>query len=89
MILYIQYYLYIVNKITTTLLEDHYMIPGVNWSLIKKGETVEVLGRLSNGWYRCRANKDASYELEELPPSPKPHDDEESNVSGKYGNALK
>ena len=59
----------IVTKTTTTLLEDYYMLPGVEWSRLKKGETVEVLGKLPNGWYRCRANKDSSYELEEFPSS--------------------
>ena len=43
------------------------MLPGVEWSLVKKGETVEVLGKLSNGWYRCRTNKDTAYELEDFP----------------------
>lgn len=42
------------------------MLPGVEWSLLKKGETVEVLGKLPGEWYRCRANKDTSYELEDL-----------------------
>ena len=53
----------------TTLLEDRYLLPGAEWSLMKKGEMVEVLGRLPNGWYRCRAMRSASMELDTLPSS--------------------
>ncbi len=52
------------------------MLPGVEWSLLKKGETVEVLGRLSGGWYRCRANKDTSYVLEEFPADDESHSED-------------
>ena len=45
------------------------MIPGVEWSLLKKGDHVEVLGRLPNGWCRCRAMRDATYEMDVLPSS--------------------
>ena len=43
------------------------MLPGAEWSLVKKGEQVDVLGRLPNGWYRCRALRDVTYKLEKIP----------------------
>lgn len=56
-------------RVMTTVLEDYYLVPGVKWSLLKKGDSVEVLGKLANGWYRCRANRDATFELNTFPSS--------------------
>lgn len=33
---------------------------------MKKGEVVEVLGRLPNGWYRCRALRNTSIDFSSL-----------------------
>ena len=53
----------------TTLTEDRYLLPGAEWSLMRKGDTVEVLGRLPNGWYRCRAMRNAAMDLKAFPSS--------------------
>ena len=68
-ILYIHLLLFLIKdtRVMTTILEDYYLVPGVRWSLLKKGDSVEVLGRLANGWYRCRANRDATFELGTFP----------------------
>ena len=58
---------YIAVRTVTTLLSDYYLLPGVEWSLLKKGDHVEVLGRLPNGWCQCRAMRDATYEMDVLP----------------------
>lgn len=57
-------------RTVTTLLNDYYLLPGAEWSLIKKGDHVDVLGRLPNGWYRCRALKDVTYEFDNIPSTP-------------------
>ncbi|XP_019854959.1 PREDICTED: uncharacterized protein LOC109583893 isoform X2 [Amphimedon queenslandica] len=53
----------------TKLLSDYYLVPGVEWSLLKKGERVEVLQKLPNGWYKCRALRTADCKLIEIPPT--------------------
>lgn len=63
------FYLHHTTVSCTTLTEDRYLLPGADWSLMKKGETVEVLGRLPNGWYRCRAMRSITMDLKPLPSS--------------------
>ena len=53
---------------------DYYLIPGAEWSLLKKGDTVKVLGKAgSDGrWYRCMALRDTDVKVPDLslpPPS--------------------
>lgn len=38
---------------------DYYLIPGADWSLLKKGDTVKVLGKAGGDgrWYRCMAQR--------------------------------
>ena len=55
------------GRILTTLVKDYYLLPGVEWTVLKEGETVEVIGRLSNGWYRCKAQRDAKFHLDTIP----------------------
>lgn len=55
------------GRIITTLVSDYYMLPGVEWTLLKEGEAVEVIGRLNNGWYRCKAQRDAKFYLDAIP----------------------
>ena len=43
---------------------DYYVVPGAEWSVVKKGESMSVLGRLPNGWYRCAALREAECHLE-------------------------
>ena len=55
------------GRVLTTLVKDYYLLPGVEWTVLKEGETVEVTGRLSNGWYRCKAQRDARFRLDNIP----------------------
>ena len=50
----------------TVLLLDYYLVPGAKWSQLKLGETVKVLGKCANGWYRCMACRSATFQLEEV-----------------------
>ena len=44
---------------------DYYLVPGANWSLLKKGEVVYVLGQAQEtGWYRCMALRQAQIKLD-------------------------
>ena len=56
------------------MLIDYYLIPGAEWSLIKKGDTVKVLGKAGTDgrWYRCMAQCNVNVEVPGLslpPPS--------------------
>ena len=52
----------------TELLMDYYLVPGAAWSLIKKGETVQVIGKAKNNtWYRCMALRESKVELDRTP----------------------
>ena len=42
---------------------DYYLVPGAPWSLLKSGERVRVVARMSGGWYRCIALRDANCQL--------------------------
>ena len=58
----------------TELLTDYYLIPGAEWSLLKKGDTVKVLGKagMDGRWYRCMALRDTDVKIPDLslpPPS--------------------
>ena len=58
----------------TELLTDYYLIPGAEWSLLKKGDTVKVLGKAGTDgrWYRCMALRDTDVKIPDLslpPPS--------------------
>ena len=55
------------GRVLTTVVKDYYLLPGVEWTVLKEGETVEVIGRLSNGWYRCKAQRDARFYLDTIP----------------------
>lgn len=47
---------------------DYYLVPGATWSLIKKGETVQVIGKAKNNtWYRCMALRESKVELDKAP----------------------
>ena len=47
------------------LLTDYYLVPGASWSLLKKGEKVQVLGKAQEtGWYRCMALRQAEIKLD-------------------------
>ena len=47
---------------------DYYLVPGAEWSLLKKGETVQVIGKArENGWYRCMAHHEAEVKLDRSP----------------------
>lgn len=47
---------------------DYYLVPGAEWSLIKKGEVVQILGKAKdNGWYRCMALRDSKVKLDRTP----------------------
>ena len=48
----------------TELLVDYYLVPGAPWSLLKRGETVRVLGRASSGWYQCAAMRNTAVNME-------------------------
>lgn len=52
----------------TELLEDFYLVPGAEWSLLKKGDTVRVLGkaRMDGRWYRCMAHRDTDIKIPDL-----------------------
>ncbi len=45
------------------LLMDYHLVPGAEWSRLREGESVCVLGRLPNGWYRCMALRRADCRL--------------------------
>lgn len=52
----------------TELLMDYYLVPGAEWSLIKKGETVQIIGKAKdNGWYRCMALRESQVKLDRAP----------------------
>ena len=52
----------------TELLIDYYLVPGAEWSLIKKGETVQIIGKTrDNSWYRCMALRDSKVKLDRTP----------------------
>ena len=58
----------------TELLIDYYLIPGAEWSLLKKGDTVKVLGKAGTDgrWYRCMVLHDTDVKIPDLslpPPS--------------------
>jgi hypothetical protein len=58
----------------TELLTDYYLIPGAEWSLLKKGDTIKVLGKAGadGRWYRCMALRDTDVKVPDLslpPPS--------------------
>ncbi len=47
---------------------DYYLVPGAAWSLIKKGETVQIIGKARNNtWYRCMALRESKVELDKAP----------------------
>ena len=53
---------------------DYYLIPGAGWSLLKKGDTVKVLGKAGadGRWYRCMVPRDTDVKIPDLslpPPS--------------------
>ena len=50
----------------TKLVRDFYLVPGAEWSLVREGQSVSVLGRLANGWYRCVALREAECQLEPI-----------------------
>ncbi len=53
------------SYVETELLTDYYLVPGANWSLLKKGEKVQILGKAQEtGWYRCMASRQAQIRLE-------------------------
>ena len=47
---------------------DYYLIPGAEWSLLKKGDTVKVLGKAGadGRWYRCMAHRDTDVKIPDL-----------------------
>ena len=51
---------------------DYYLIPGAEWSLLKKGDTIKVLGKAGadGRWYRCMALRDTDVKVPDrsLPP---------------------
>lgn len=50
--------MYIVDTgVRCQLLQDHILVPGASWSQLKQGDEVVLIGRLSNGWYRCLAQR--------------------------------
>lgn len=52
----------------TELLMDYYLVPGAAWSLIKKGETVQIIGKAKNNtWFRCMALRESKVELDKTP----------------------
>ena len=52
----------------TELLMDYYLVPGAKWSLLKKGEVVQIIGRARDtGWYRCMALRDSKIKLDNAP----------------------
>ena len=58
----------------TELLTDYYLIPGAEWTLLKKGDTVKVLGKAGadGRWFRCMALRDTDVKIPDLslpPPS--------------------
>lgn len=54
--------------VETELLIDYYLVPGAEWSLIKKGEIVQVIGKAKDtGWYRCMALRESKVELDRAP----------------------
>ena len=51
--------------VQTELLRDYYLVPGAEWSLLKKGEVVQIIGKAKEtGWYRCMALREAKIELD-------------------------
>lgn len=57
-----------VSVLETELLMDYYLVPGATWSLIKKGETVQVIGKAKNNtWYRCMAMRESKVQLDKAP----------------------
>ena len=67
-------FFHIIIGLETELLTDYYLIPGAEWSLLKKGDTVKVLGKAgADGcWYRCMALQDTDIKIPDLslpPPS--------------------
>lgn len=47
---------------------DYYLVPGAEWSLVKKGETVQIIGKTRDtGWYRCMALRDSKVKLDNAP----------------------
>ena len=47
---------------------DYYLVPGAEWSLVKKGETVQIIGKArETGWYRCMALRDSRIKLDNGP----------------------
>ena len=47
---------------------DYHLIPGADWSLLKKGSTVRILGRAgSDGrWYRCMVQREVDVKIPDL-----------------------
>lgn len=47
---------------------DYYLVPGAEWSLVKKGEVVQIIGQARDtGWYRCMALRDSKVKLDNAP----------------------
>ena len=47
---------------------DYYLIPGADWSLLKKGDTVRILGMAGSDrrWYRCMAHREVDVKIPDL-----------------------
>ena len=52
----------------TELLIDYHLVPGADWSLLKKGTVVKVLGktRTDGRWYRCMVHRDVDVKIPDL-----------------------
>ncbi len=47
---------------------DYYLVPGAVWSVLRKGERVQIIGRAKDtGWYRCMALRDSNVKLDKAP----------------------
>ena len=48
---------------------DYHLIPGADWSLLKKGDSVKVLGRAGGDdgrWYRCMVHRHVDVKIPDL-----------------------
>ena len=47
---------------------DYHLVPGAEWSLLKKGTIVKVLGkaRTDGRWYRCMVHHDVDVKIPDL-----------------------